>query len=98
MGHEYVDTPQNIVDLTAKILIEMYGNKTLEERIESDKEFKREMEKHKLKHPELYLATETGAIERFRTGQMTEDDIPHIMALRKYVVHFPDGSSKPLLG
>lgn len=51
-----------------------------------------------LRHPEMYLAIETGAIERLRTGQMTEDDLPQIAALGKYRVVFPDGSSKPLLG
>ena len=47
-----------------------------------------------LRHPEMYLAIETGAIDRFRTGQMTEDDLPQIAALEKYRVVFPDGSSK----
>jgi hypothetical protein len=51
-----------------------------------------------LRHPEMHSAIETGAIERFRTGQMTEDDIPQIAALGKYRVVFPDGSSKQLLG
>ncbi len=51
-----------------------------------------------LRHPEIYSAIETGAIERFRTGQMTEDDVPQIAVLGKYSVEFPDGSSKQLLG
>ena len=51
-----------------------------------------------LRHPEIYSAIETGAIERFRTDQMTEDDLPQIAALGKYSVVFPDGRSKQLLG
>lgn len=49
-------------------------------------------------HPDIYSAIETGAIESFRTGQMTESDVLQIAALEKYRVQFPDGSSRKLLG
>ncbi|KAF6222258.1 hypothetical protein HO133_001344 [Letharia lupina] len=87
-----------MADITAKVIKKMYENESLEKKLESDRNFERESEKHKLRHPEMYSAIETGAIERFRTGQMTEDDLPQIAALGKYRVVFPDGSSKPLLG
>ncbi len=51
-----------------------------------------------LRYPGIYSAIETVAIERLRTRQMTEDDLPRIAALEKYSVIFPDGSSKHLLG
>jgi hypothetical protein len=51
-----------------------------------------------LQYPDIYTAIETGAIERLRTRQMTEDDLSRIAALDKYIVIFPDGSIKHLLG
>ncbi|KAF8850644.1 hypothetical protein BDZ45DRAFT_751513 [Acephala macrosclerotiorum] len=98
MGHVYVNTSHDMVDLTTKVLKKMYENEMLEKKIESDKAFDRELEKHNLQHPEIHSAIETGALERFRTGQMTGEDIPQIEALRKYKIEFPDGSIKQLLG
>ena len=50
------------------------------------------------RRPEIYQAIETGALERYRTGQLMDNDEALIAALGKYVVQFPDGSSKALLG
>ncbi len=46
MGHEYIDTPQTMVDITAKVIKKMYENETLEKKLESDRNFERELEKH----------------------------------------------------
>lgn len=119
MGHEYIDTPQATVDITAKVIKKMYENESLEKNLESDRNF--EISKGswrntvscpqttvlsllnhpvfvELLHPETYSAIETGAIERFRIDQMTEDDLPQIAAVEKYSAVFPDGGSKQLLG
>lgn len=116
MGHEYIDTPQTMVDITAKVIKHMYENESLEKKLESDRVYEREWANHselpsiavlsllinlcflELRYPDIYSAIETGAIERLRTRQTTEDDLPRIAALEKYRVIFPDGSSKPLLG
>lgn len=90
MGHEYIDTPQAMVDITAKVIKKMYENESLEMELESDRNFERELEKHSELPSNNCLisfksirvcrtsasgdtsAIETGAIERFRTDQMTE--------------------------
>ncbi len=46
MGHEYIDTPQAMVDITAKVIKKMYENESLEKKLESDRNFERELEKH----------------------------------------------------
>jgi len=46
MGHEYIDTPQTMVDITAKVIKKMYENESLEKKLESDRDFERELEKH----------------------------------------------------
>ncbi|KFY69204.1 hypothetical protein V496_00435 [Pseudogymnoascus sp. VKM F-4515 (FW-2607)] len=98
LGHEYIDTPQTMRDITAKFIKHMYENESLEKKLESDRVYEREWAKHKLRYPDIYSAIETGAIERLRTRQMKEDDLPRIVALERYSVILPDGSSKHLLG
>lgn len=46
MGHEYIDTPQTMADITAKVIKKMYENESLEKKLESDRNFERESEKH----------------------------------------------------
>ena len=46
MGHEYIDTPQTMADITAKVIKKMYENESLEKKLESDRNFQRESEKH----------------------------------------------------
>jgi hypothetical protein len=50
-----------------------------------------------LRFPELHRAIETGALERFRTGQPLDgEDIRVINQISNYVVEWPDGSREPL--
>lgn len=98
MGHEYIDTPQTMADIAAKVIQKMYENMSLEKKLESDRMYERAEEEPKRRHPDLYTAVETGAIERLRTGQMTENDMSQIALLLKYKVVFPDGTFKGLLG
>ena len=46
MGHEYIDTPQTMVDITAKVIKYMYENESLEKKLESDRVYEREWAKH----------------------------------------------------
>ena len=46
MGHEYIGTPQAMVDITAKVIKKMYENESLEKKLESDRNFERELEKN----------------------------------------------------
>ena len=46
MDHEYIDTPQTMADITAKVIKKMYENESLEKKLESDRNFQRESEIH----------------------------------------------------
>ena len=46
MGHEYIGTPQAMVDITAKVIKKMYENESLEKKLESDRNSERELEKN----------------------------------------------------
>lgn len=93
------------MDITAKFIKRMYENESLEKKLESNRDFERELEKHSelpsnncLISFESIRVCRTDAIERFRTDQTTEDDLPEIAAFEKYSVVFPNGRSKQLLG
>jgi hypothetical protein len=46
MDHEYLDTPLTMVDITARVIKKMYEKQYLEKKVESDRNFERELEKH----------------------------------------------------
>ena len=46
MSHEYINTSQTMTDITVKVIKKMYENESLEKKLESDRNFQRESEKH----------------------------------------------------
>lgn len=90
MGHEYVDAPLAMSAPVANILKSAYAHQRLEKKADSDKKFELEMERWKLRNPESHRAVDTGALERYRTGQtMSEEDkslVASVLGKR------PDGS------
>lgn len=80
MGREYIDTPQTMVDITAKVIKKMYENESLEKKLESDSDFERELEKHSELHPNNCL-TSLKSIRVYRTS--ASGNILHLFIFKK---------------
>ncbi|OAL38195.1 hypothetical protein AYO20_02647 [Fonsecaea nubica] len=96
MGHEYVDVPLTLTRIIKDIIRSAYQRRALESIVEDDAEFERIMQRDRERRPWFHAAVETGALERFRTGQPLSDGDILLLRQMSGTVQWPNGDSESL--